>query len=521
MKRKLLIAVMVIASALCGAFGLTACKDKTDGGNNGGNGGQGTTNHKHELSFIGEHAPNCNEDGNTAYYICTVCNKWFSDGYGRNEITDKGSVVLGKRHNATRRDRVEATCFEDGNIEYYVCGICDKWFADSGCTTEIADKESVVLAKGHKISFVEAKDSTCAVAGNIAYYACSGCDEWYTDEEGNNPIADRDSVFIEKKPHDMRAVAEKAATCYEDGNIAYYECNNCRNFFKDAEGKNEILNKNSVRTPKSHDFVDKICTKCGTHEPTAGLKYTEYADSCTVSGIGEATDSEIYIAEFYNGKPVTSIGERAFANCKFTSITIPDGIDYIGGYAFYNCSKLTSITIPGSVTLISGYAFHKCTALESATILEGVMMINDCAFFECESLESVEIPDSVIIIGVRAFDSCGRLTQVTVPDSVIELGDYAFANCVNLTSAVLGENIGAIGEGTFSGCVKLTTVTVPGGISYIGRYAFDGCEKLTTIIYKGNGAQWRGIEKEYAWNRKTGEYTVQCNDININKSADE
>ena len=63
--------------------------------------------------------------------------------------------------------------------------------------------------------------------------------------------------------------------------------------------------------------------------------------------------SSIEIPPMYLEKPVTSIGEFAFANCKsLTSINIPNRITSIGEGAFANCESLTSIVIPDGVTNI-------------------------------------------------------------------------------------------------------------------------------------------------------------------------
>ena len=50
----------------------------------------------------------------------------------------------------------------------------------------------------------------------------------------------------------------------------------------------------------------------------------------------------IEIPPMYLEKPVTSIGEWAFAACEsLTSIVIPDGVTSIGEGAFYSCESLT------------------------------------------------------------------------------------------------------------------------------------------------------------------------------------
>ena len=53
-----------------------------------------TVPHTHNLTLVPAKAPTCTENGNTAYYTCDGCDKWFEDATGASEITDKTSVIL-------------------------------------------------------------------------------------------------------------------------------------------------------------------------------------------------------------------------------------------------------------------------------------------------------------------------------------------------------------------------------------------------------------------------------------------
>ena len=53
-----------------------------------------TVPHTHNLTLVSAKAPTCTEKGNTAYYTCDGCDKWFEDATGASEITDKTSVIL-------------------------------------------------------------------------------------------------------------------------------------------------------------------------------------------------------------------------------------------------------------------------------------------------------------------------------------------------------------------------------------------------------------------------------------------
>ena len=75
--------------------------------------------------------------------------------------------ALGHTHSLTKVDAKAPTCTEDGNIEYYTCSGCSKWYKDTTGSVEITDHSSVVIGHlGHDWA-----DATCT-----APKTCSRCD---------------------------------------------------------------------------------------------------------------------------------------------------------------------------------------------------------------------------------------------------------------------------------------------------------------------------------------------------------
>ena len=111
---------------------------------------------------------------------------------------------------------------------------------------------------------------------------------------------------------------------------------------------------------------------------------------------------------------VTGIGLKAFENCySLTTVTIPEGVEYIYDYAFENCRSLRTIRIPGSVRSIGQASFYSCDALTSVVIPEGVVTIGTNAFCSCDNLVSITLPSTVSQIDKGAFGHCYHLTSVT------------------------------------------------------------------------------------------------------------
>ncbi len=102
--------------------------------------------------------------------------------------------------------------------------------------------------------------------------------------------------------------------------------------------------------------------------PTDHLRYKVGGNTVTITDCNEIVSGALAIPLTYDGKPVTSIGDRAFWKCtNLTSVTIPDSVTRIGRSAFNSCSSLTSVTIPDSVTSIENGAFSRCSSLTSIT----------------------------------------------------------------------------------------------------------------------------------------------------------
>ena len=102
--------------------------------------------HTHSLTPVAAKSATCTADGNTAYYVCSGCGKWFEDATGNVEIVDHNSVVIGH----PGHDWKDATCTAPKT-----CGRC-------------GETEGVAL--GHDFADVWSSDAS------KHWHACSRCD---------------------------------------------------------------------------------------------------------------------------------------------------------------------------------------------------------------------------------------------------------------------------------------------------------------------------------------------------------
>ncbi len=469
-------------------------------------------------------AETCTTDGNVEYWDCTVCDKYFSDAVCKNQITDKTIVVIAAtgHQSVTHHAAVAAGCTTAGNTEYWVCADCDTYFSNENCTVKIADKTSVVIGALHPeaVTRYAAVVETCTTDGNVEYWDCTVCDKYFSDAACKNQITDKTTVVIAATGH--QSVTHHVAVavgCTTAGNMEYWECADCDTYFSDENCTVMVADKASVVIAATgHQYnANNVCTGCGdvlTYTLGLAYKLNEEETAYTVTGIGTATDAEIVIPVFYEGLPVTSIGSSAFENCKsLTSITISEGITSIGDSAFDGCSGLESITIPSSVTSIGDFAFNGCSGLTTIIFAEGSQLtsIGLYAFYGCTSLTSVTIPEGVTRFENNAFGGCCSLSTIylnATAEYVGGLGAFWGAGGYSGITVYVGANVTKIISGLFYGgyvcnvvfaensqCTSIeanafdsdrasfTTITIPPSMTSIGKFAFGNCSKLVEINF--------------------------------------
>ncbi len=311
------------------------------------------------------------------------------------------------------------------------------------------------------------------------------------------------------------------------GRYAFY---NCRSL-------TDIVNPQRIMTVRDHAFAG--CTSLSSLDLTGLRVSDEYVfENCTLLG-SVTMDADTAVAPYmfagctsleeieYFG---TTVPDGMFYNCTaLSSVTLPDGLTYIGENAFAG-TAVTSLTLPDGNVSVGANAFAG-TPLTTLTLSAGTVIdtasltpFADCASFASVVVEAgntryaaeggilynaaktelvllppavgdFTLPDTVTRIGAGAFagrrdigslDLSGiteigayafagsNLTSIAIPASVTEIAEGAFYNCTSLRTVTIAEGVTGIDDYAFYGCSALTGIQLPASVKYVGDYAFDG-----------------------------------------------
>jgi hypothetical protein len=182
------------------------------------------------------------------------------------------------------------------------------------------------------------------------------------------------------------------------------------------------------------------------------LSYDAYA----VTGY-DGTDSTVVIPSEHDGLPVTEIAAKAFA---------------------FNYT-IRHVEVPSSVVIIHDDAFAHST-LESITLHDGIRFIGTGAF-RGANITTIDLPDGLRDIKPYTFYQT-NLTTITIPEDVVKIGENAFGWCTDLVAVTLPTDLDDIGLLAFAGNTSLLTLSIPAGTTYVSRNAFSASSQLTVHV---------------------------------------
>ena len=152
---------------------------------------------------------------------------WSQDGttaQAKLVCANDGAHVIYEDAQMTHEDHA-ATCADAPYTTYTAT------YGDKTATNDVITGEAL----GHQYGeLVPATAASCTEDGNIAYYYCPVCETYF-----NEAKEEVTSIVASASGHDYGELhAAVSETCTTDGNVAYYQCSICHKYF--SEAKQEI-----------------------------------------------------------------------------------------------------------------------------------------------------------------------------------------------------------------------------------------------------------------------------------------
>ena len=220
--------------------------------------------HTHNLTAVPAKASTCTVKGNIDYWYCKECDKYFSDAEAKTEISKEKTELPLAQHKTQLQNKKDATCTEEGYTGDLVCTECKA----------VVEEGKTIAKLPHTTQLVGKKDATCSQEGYTGDLVCTECQT--VVEEGKT---------IAKLPHTTQLVGKKDATCTEEGYTGDQVCSVCQT----------VVTKGETIPAKGHNYEDGVCTVCGAEAPdyVVPSQPVEPTPSPDVTQAPEATTSPV------------------------------------------------------------------------------------------------------------------------------------------------------------------------------------------------------------------------------------
>lgn len=231
--------------------------------------------------------------------------------------------------------------------------------------------------------------------------------------------------------------------------------------------------------------------------------------------VGARTAESLVIPATINGKTVKGIADGAFANyTALKSLTIAEGIKFVGASAFADSPLTGDVVIPNSLTDIGYRAFGDGVIFETIDgfRLKGIRMGDTYEYivikYEGVSTVSFPVGKTIVEIGAGAFEG-KEISSITIPATVKKIGAYAFRNSTIINRAAFtfatGSKIEYIHKTAFDNTVFVTnpsnnslifgnlfykyfgtsaSITIPANVEYLADDLFAGAGNSTWFVFE-------------------------------------
>ena len=222
---------------------------------------------------------------------------------------------------------------------------------------------------------------------------------------------------------------------------------------------------------KHIDLIEAGDFKTLYQKTTPGTYFGEITKELLSAGIDPLENSDIVYPRMFDGytrfgtfdvpEGIKTLGERAFQDSLFSSVSLPESLVRIGVNCFRR-SKIKKVVFSYNCNLEIVYAQ---------------------AFYEAPNLTNIVLPRRCKYVQMMAFASSG-LQDVLLPDNVEFIGSGAFMH-TPLKNIRIPRNIAHVGTNIFSGCDNLQHIYVPEDV--IKKNAFWNKAKIEFL--EGNNAE--------------------------------
>ena len=343
-------------------------------------------NHTHTKQHFPAASADCANPGNSEYWGCNSCGKYYSDEAMTNEIAEN-SWVINASHTKQHFPAASADCVNDGNSEYWSCNVCGKFFSNEAMTTEIAENSWVIPASHIEVP-VQGYPADCTTPGLTDGKQCSVCQVFTVPQE---PIEAGHVEVIDK------AVA---ATCKSTGLTEGKHCDRCGEILipqtkTDKVGHTEVVDAAVPATCAAEGKTEgKHCSVCEAvlvaQKTVDKVAHTEVIDAavaatCTKAGKTEGKHcsvcNEVLVAQEYTSK---------IAHSKVTDKAVAATCTEAGLTEGSHCAKCYKIIIAQKEIPALGHTYGEAVVVTPATETAVGKQTKTCA--ACGHVVEEEIP---------------------------------------------------------------------------------------------------------------------------------